>query len=178
MMSRIVEKREFCTNWKHKYGPLVKQKINVQKKEGVDWHVVWNGNNGCEVKKGRRQYVVNLIKKECTCRLWQISGILCAHAYCAIWHDEGEPDDFLHKMYNPQMYMKAYQYSFQLINGPHEWKKSNLDPIIPPPTRKTAERPKKSRRKVKDEPKKTPGKLSKAGLEMTYKLCGEKGHNK
>ncbi|XVE59993.1 hypothetical protein DITRI_Ditri05aG0091100 [Diplodiscus trichospermus] len=96
MMTRIVKKREFCNKWKNSYGPLVKIKLDAQKKEGVEWRVVWNGHNGCEVKKGRKQYIVNLKKKMCRCRSWEISGLPCAHACCAIWHDGGDPNNFLH----------------------------------------------------------------------------------
>ena len=70
MMTRIVEKREFCSEWKNNYGPLVKTKFDVQKKEGIEWQLVWNDDNGCEVKKGRKQYIVNLRKKVCSCRSW------------------------------------------------------------------------------------------------------------
>ncbi|XVE61624.1 hypothetical protein DITRI_Ditri06bG0055400 [Diplodiscus trichospermus] len=126
IMTRIVVKREFCNQWNNGYGPLVKAKFDKQKKNGVEWRVVWNGDKGCEVKKGRRQYIVKIKKRECSCRLWQISGIPCAHACCAIWHDGGNPDNYIDKWYSPQMYMKAYQHSLQPINGPHEWKKSQL----------------------------------------------------
>ena len=54
MMTRIVKKRQFSSKWKNSYGPLVKDKFDVQKKEGVEWQVVWNGDNGCEVKEGRK----------------------------------------------------------------------------------------------------------------------------
>ncbi|XVE68068.1 hypothetical protein DITRI_Ditri09bG0039400 [Diplodiscus trichospermus] len=180
IMCRIVEKRAFCEKWNNDYGPLVKKKFDAQKKEGVEWRVHWNGDNGIEVKKGRRQYVVNLKKKECSCRLWQISGIPCAHACCAIWHDEGNPDEFLHRCYSSQSYLKAYQYALQPINGSHEWKKIELEPMLPPSARKMPGRPKKNRRKAKDEPKKssTVEQLSRIGRIMTCSICGIEGHNK
>ncbi|XVE59934.1 hypothetical protein DITRI_Ditri05aG0086100 [Diplodiscus trichospermus] len=75
-------------------------------------------------------------------------------------------------------YMKAYQYSLQPINRPHEWKKSDLDPTLSPPIMKTLGTFKKNRLKAKDEPKKTLRKLRRVGLEITSKVCGEKWHNK
>ena len=87
----------------------MKDKFDVQKKEGVEWKVVWNGDNGCEVKKSRKQYIVDLMKKVCSYRSWQISGFPCAHACCAIWHDGGEPDEYLDKCYHSGIYIKAYQ---------------------------------------------------------------------
>ena len=115
---------------------------------------MWNGDNGCEMKKGRKQYIVNLRKKVCSCRSWQILGIPCARACCAIWYDESEPDEYLDKYYHPTTYIKAYQHALQLINKPHEWKKSELEPLIPPFARKMPRRPKKNRLKSSDELKK------------------------
>ncbi|XVF53858.1 hypothetical protein PTKIN_Ptkin05aG0132900 [Pterospermum kingtungense] len=76
------------------------------------------------------------------------------------------------------MFMKAYHYALQPINGPSEWKKCGLERLLPPIARKTPGRPKKNRRKSADEPKKSKGKLSRAGLIMTCSLYGQNGHNK
>ncbi|XVF75182.1 hypothetical protein PTKIN_Ptkin13bG0166800 [Pterospermum kingtungense] len=76
------------------------------------------------------------------------------------------------------MFMKAYHYALQPINGPSEWKKCGLERLLPPIARKTPGRPKKNRRKSTDEPKKSKGKLSRAGLIMTCSLCGQNGHNR
>ncbi|XVF48456.1 hypothetical protein PTKIN_Ptkin03bG0191400 [Pterospermum kingtungense] len=124
------------------------------------------------------QYTVNLKKRICSCRLWQISGIPCAHACCIIWHDGGEPDKYLHKYYHKDTFLKSYQYSLQPINGSHEWKKSTLEPINPPIPKKTPGRPKTNRRKSKNEPKKYPGKMGRGGMIMTCRICGVEGHNK
>ncbi|XVE62204.1 hypothetical protein DITRI_Ditri06bG0100100 [Diplodiscus trichospermus] len=43
------------------------------------------------------KYTVDLTREVCSCRLWQISSIACAHACCAIWHDGGKPEDYLDK---------------------------------------------------------------------------------
>ncbi|KAK8583429.1 hypothetical protein V6N13_022135 [Hibiscus sabdariffa] len=95
LMTRIVDKRKFCESWKHNYGPLVKKKFDKSKKDGIEWKMVWNGENGCEVKMGRKQYIVNILERICSCRSWQITGLPCQHACCAIWHMGGGPDDSL-----------------------------------------------------------------------------------
>ncbi|XVF38999.1 hypothetical protein PTKIN_Ptkin01aG0000600 [Pterospermum kingtungense] len=142
MMERIVERRKFAEKWRNAYRPCVKKQFDKQKQEGVSWQVVWKGDNGCEVKKGKMQYTVNLKKRICSCRLWQISGISCAHVCYAIWHDGGEPNEFLHKYYHKDTFLKSYQYSLQPINGSHEWKKSTLEPINLPIPKKTPGGPK------------------------------------
>lgn len=176
VMERIVEKRIFCSKWKYNCGHLVKKKFDENKNKGVDWDVIWNGEKGCEVKNGNLQYVVDVNKKFCSCRSWQLTGIPCAHACCALWNDGKNPDDHLHNWYLPQTFMRAYQYALQPINGAHEWKKSTLDPILPPKPRKMPGRPKKSRRKAKCEKRKKL-QLSRAGGTNTCSICGGEGHN-
>ncbi|XVF67747.1 hypothetical protein PTKIN_Ptkin10aG0147000 [Pterospermum kingtungense] len=178
VMEKIVEKRDFFTKWKNNYGPFIKDKLDDYKKEGVDWRVHWNGEKRCEVKKGRKQFTVNLKNKECSCRVWQLSGIPCPHACCTIWHDGKDPDVFLHKWYHPTTYYKAYQYALQPINGSHEWKRSELEPIQPPAARKARGRPKKARRKSNGEPTNKVGHISRVGNINTCSLCGLQGHNK
>ncbi|KAK8694127.1 hypothetical protein V6N13_071684 [Hibiscus sabdariffa] len=111
LMTRIVDKRKFCESWKHNYGPLLKKKFDQSKKDDIEWQIVWNGENGCEVKKGRKQYIVNILERICSCRSWQITGLPCPHACCAIWHRSGDPDDYLDQYYHKQTYMKAYAYA-------------------------------------------------------------------
>ena len=82
------------------------------------------------------------------------------------------------KCYHSDTYIKAYQHALQSINGPHEWKKSELEPILPPHARKMLGRPKKNRRKSNDESKKKKGQLSRKGLVMTCRNCGQEGHNR
>ncbi|PPR92396.1 hypothetical protein GOBAR_AA28276 [Gossypium barbadense] len=51
MMTKLVDKRKQCSSWKYNYDPLIKKKFQDSKKEGVDWKMIWNEENGCEVKK-------------------------------------------------------------------------------------------------------------------------------
>ncbi|XVF85705.1 hypothetical protein PTKIN_Ptkin17bG0138200 [Pterospermum kingtungense] len=177
-MERIKERRDFCSKWRHNYGHLIKKRFDEYKKDGVEWSVHWNGEGGCEVKKRRLQYTVNLKKKQCSCRGWQLSGIPYAHACCAIWHDEGDLDDYVSKWFHPQTFLKAYKFALQPINGPHEWKRSGLEPILPPLARKMSGRPKTTRKKLKGEPKTKGGHLSRASNINTCSLCKKEGHNK
>ncbi|KAK8600374.1 hypothetical protein V6N12_050229 [Hibiscus sabdariffa] len=76
-------------------------------------------------------------------------------------------------------YIKAYSYALQPINGSHDWKKSGIEAVLPPIEREMPGRPKKNRRKAKDEPKKLKsGHISRTGLIMTCRNCGGEGHNK
>ncbi|KAE8691274.1 hypothetical protein F3Y22_tig00110890pilonHSYRG00380 [Hibiscus syriacus] len=106
-------------------------------------------------------------------RRWELCGIPYPHACCAIWHTGRDPDKFLHSYYHKDTYNKAYKYALQPINGPHDWNKSEIDPVLPSVDRDMPGRPKKNRKKQKDEPKKVkPQHISMIGLIMTCKNCG------
>ncbi|XP_016684259.1 uncharacterized protein [Gossypium hirsutum] len=109
---------------------------------------------------------------------WQLIGIPCPHACCAIYHVNEEPDDYLYTYYHKETYLKAYEYAMQAINGLHEWKKSGIQPVLPPIERNMPEGTKKNKRMAKDEPQKLkPRQLSRRGLVMNCRYCGEPGHN-
>ncbi|XP_040948664.1 uncharacterized protein [Gossypium hirsutum] len=179
MMTRIIQKRKLYNRWKRNYGPLVKAKLDANKKDCVEWQLIWNGENGCELRKGRYQYTVDLSQSICSCRSWQISGILCAHACAAMYHLGLQLDDYLNECHHIKTYKKAYSFPMQPINGPHDWPKTGIELALPPIERKMPGRPKKNRRIAKDEPKRLkPDHLSRKGLLMTCTQCGQHGHNK
>ncbi|MBA0670136.1 hypothetical protein Goklo_024217, partial [Gossypium klotzschianum] len=154
MMTVIVQKTKLCNGWKKNYGPLVKAKFDANKKDYVGWQLICNGENGCELRKESYQYTVDLSQRICSCRSWQISGILCSHAYAAIYHLGFQPDEYLHEYYHIDTYKKAYSFPIQPINGPHDWEKIGIQLVLPPIERNMPERPKKNRRMAKDELKK------------------------
>ncbi|KAG8481024.1 hypothetical protein CXB51_025783 [Gossypium anomalum] len=143
MMTRIVQKRKLCNGWKQNYGPLVKAKFDANKKDCVEWQLIWNGENGCELRKGSYQYTVDLSQRICSCRSWQISGIPCSHACAAMYHLGLQPDEYLHEYYHIDTYKKAYSFPMQPINGPHDWEKTGIQPVLPPIERKMPGRPKR-----------------------------------
>ncbi|PPS10379.1 hypothetical protein GOBAR_AA10261 [Gossypium barbadense] len=113
------------------------------------------------------------------CRSWQLSWILCPHVCCAIWHLEQDPNDYLHRYYHNDTYLKAYEYVLQPINGSHEWNKPSIKLVLVLDEKAMPDRPKKNRRKAKNEPKKLKRRpLNRDGLIMRYRKCGGEGHNK
>ncbi|KAH1107109.1 hypothetical protein J1N35_010877 [Gossypium stocksii] len=112
MMTRLVAKRKQCSSCEYNYGLIIKKKFDDNKKEGVDWKMIWNG--------------------------------------------EMDPNDYLHKYYDKDTYLKAYEYVLQPINGSREWTKSGIEPVLPLVEKTMSSMPKKNRRK-------------KLGLKVYYK---------
>ncbi|KAL6185397.1 hypothetical protein ACLB2K_041531 [Fragaria x ananassa] len=129
---------------------------------------------------------VDLGRHICTCKRWQLSGIPCVHAICAIIFKKHEPtlycDDFLMS----STYLRAYNPIIYPIAGEDDWEPVDY-PIAPPPYKEQAGRPKMKRHKEagEKEKEKAPtipalkeGKLSKVGTKMSCRICGQQGHNK
>ncbi|PPE01634.1 hypothetical protein GOBAR_DD01290 [Gossypium barbadense] len=76
-----------------------------------------------------------------------------------------------------ETYLKVYAYVLQLINGPHEWRKSGIEPVLPLVEKTMLCKPKKNKRKAKNESKKVKHEqLSRAGLIMRCIKYGGEGH--
>lgn len=61
------------------------------KEESAFCHVDWNGSAGFENRHGVNRLVVNMATKSYSCKAWDVSGIPCPHAICAIYHRKLEP---------------------------------------------------------------------------------------
>ncbi|KAL8528831.1 hypothetical protein ACS0TY_006330 [Phlomoides rotata] len=78
------------------------------------------------------QYTVDLQQKTCTCRAWQLCGIPCTHAVCAILGENMDPEDFVHQYYSVDMYKEAYKYPIFGISYDVLWDPTMYIPPLPP----------------------------------------------
>ena len=119
------------------------------------------------------QEVVNIGKRCCSCRIWQVDDFPCCHAIAALWKKKLSPYAFVSRFYFKEAYVATYAESIYpsglniftddpVVNG------TNISSILLPDVRRPPGRPKRSR-------------IPSAG-ERTYKSghcgsCGKVGHN-
>ena len=118
----------------------------------MECDIIWNGDVGFEVQDGPYGHTIDLRKETCTCRSWQLKGIPCAHAICALQHRNLEPTNFIAKWYHKETYLKTYSHFIQPIPGMRIWQARDHPPIKPPPFKVMPGRPKRNRRKHRNEP--------------------------
>ena len=130
--------------------------------------------------EGNYRHTVDLHKQTYTCRYWELKGIPCTHAICVMYNRKINPDLFISHWYKKETYRKCYSTVLQPVRGMTLWPKADYPVIQPPHITKKLGRPKKHRRKDRDEPKKQPkyGKYSRRGVQMTCSICHAQGHNK
>ncbi|KAL4296155.1 hypothetical protein GQ457_12G015250 [Hibiscus cannabinus] len=177
VMSRMTVKRNWAEKWRTNISPRALEKLERNMTTSTQCRLVWNGDGGFEVTHLDNQHTVDLNKLSCTCREWEISGIPCCHAICAMFHDSKSPEDYASEWYNKEKYMATYKHVLQPVRGEKFWPKG-LPSILPPTVKVQPGRPKNKRTKAKDEPKKMKvGKFTKAGARMRCSKCRTSGHN-
>ncbi|KAK9044270.1 hypothetical protein V6N11_072583 [Hibiscus sabdariffa] len=178
VMSRMNVKRAWAGTWRTNIAPRALQKLKRNMENSTHCRLVWNGDGGFEVNHLGNQHTIDLKKLTGTCREWEINGIPCCHAICAMYHDSKKSETYISEWYSKDKYLASYNHILQPVRGKKFWSKG-LSPIQPSKVKVLPGRPKKNRRKDKDEPKKVnSGKYTRAGIKITCSVCKATGHNK
>ena len=178
IMDRIIAMRQFAETWISNISPMARLVLQENKDLARFCEVRFNGDIGYEILDGQYRHIVDIRKKTCTCRTWQLKGILCQHAVLAYQHKGIEPEHEVVHWYRKETFLKAYNHFLQPIPNMKMWPHTSGVVIEPPEPKVMPGRPPKCRRKAKNEPRKKYGKLSKRGVKMTCSLCHQVGHNK
>ncbi|KAM0875264.1 hypothetical protein ACQ4PT_036948 [Festuca glaucescens] len=151
-------------------------------------HVEWSNN--CEAKPSGQgifeilergtPYIVDLQKRTCSCRRWDLSGIPCWHACSALRNDKNSPESYVSDCYSVEKFNKAYENIIWPCRDVKEWEKVDGMTIKAPQIVKKVGRPQKNRRKQPEEKEGKNGqkKMSKHGSIIHCSYCGLAGHNK
>ncbi|KAH6815615.1 hypothetical protein C2S51_020435 [Perilla frutescens var. frutescens] len=141
--------------------------------------VVFNGDHEYEVGDGDDRHVVRLDNSMCTCRVWDINGIPCCHAICALNYEKKDPKTYISCWYEKAAYMAAYQYPMKPMKSLKYLRVDDFAKCEPPPTVRLSGRPRvkrmrSGREKIKG---KQSGNLTKKGVVIKCSICHVAGHN-
>ncbi|XP_056166359.1 uncharacterized protein LOC130137878 [Syzygium oleosum] len=125
--------------------------------------------------KGEK-YVVDVFKRDCSCRRWQLTSIPCPHAISAINHRQEDAYDHVDECYKKAKFLAAYENMMMPIRGEKFWKKTNGEPPEPLPARVKPGRRKQKRSREEDEVA-SGTRMSRIGMKMTCRTCSKMGHN-
>ncbi|KAK9078780.1 hypothetical protein SSX86_002838 [Deinandra increscens subsp. villosa] len=171
-------------------GPLTPNATKILegiKSEANNYLVSWNGANKFQVSGPRgNQCVVDVDLKTCSCRKWELTGIPCRHAVAVNWEmaryrlEVGIPETWVSEVYWLDTWKKVYAHTIDPINGRDMWPQSACPTtLVPPKHHKQVGRPKKARKKSKDEQVvEKNGKMSRRGNSVRCTNCNNRGHNK
>ncbi|CAL9002060.1 unnamed protein product, partial [Prunus brigantina] len=181
LMILMASRRVAVDKWHGQVGPRIQGVLEINKSAG-QWCIPRHaGQNKFQVMHhSGRQFVVDLDAHTCSCRAWDLSGIPCLHACAAMSRFHGNPEDYVHDFYKKDAYLRTYRDMIHPLPSQDLWPKSGLLPLNPPLYHKQPGRPKKSRKKAYDEPKKksNPNKLQRYHTVIKCSNCGQEGHNR
>ncbi|XP_071920748.1 uncharacterized protein [Coffea arabica] len=109
-MERIQRRCAAMEKCKGSTGPLINEIVQTRVKHSSRWMPIWNALHGYQVKGPRgAQFAVDMQKKYCTCRLWEVSGIPCCHTIAAIFMREEDPYSYLDRFYSRGLFFQIYE---------------------------------------------------------------------
>ncbi|XP_065855345.1 uncharacterized protein [Euphorbia lathyris] len=179
VMGKLKDCAKEATKWKKEWSPKCMKVYNLNSEIAQMCRVEWNGDDGYEVSEGQDKHAVMLEKKLCTCREWELSGIPCPYAICALRHKRMDPLKEISMFYHISTFKKTYSSKLQPVRGKAFWNVDAFEPILPPPIVRMPGRPKKKRVREATEPDRQSQtqKLSRAGHKKKCSKCGVFGHN-
>ncbi|XP_057803697.1 uncharacterized protein LOC131019029 [Salvia miltiorrhiza] len=178
IMVRQVKKLHNMAEITYKICPMINKKLEKLKYEARNLNPLPALGDKFEVEEAGDKYVVNIPLKTCSCRMWELTGIPCKHAMCAIRFLKEDPSAYVSEYYTVSRYLQAYKYALEPLNGELLWPQCEGEKIKPPVVKKMPGRPKKNRvRDPLEVDPKNPSRLRRKCLVMTCGNCGEQGHN-
>ena len=154
LMKRFAAKKEGMMKYNGVICPRIKAKLERAKEEAVLCIPHMNGAGKFEVDtfSGSKK-VVDLVAGTCSCRIWDITGIPCAHVVSAIYAQREVPENYVSHYYKKETFLATYGVMINPMPSADEWPQTDFDPILPPDTRVQVGRPKKARKRAVDEPR-------------------------
>ncbi len=151
LMTRLQTKRIEMEKYGGSMCPNVHDQLEKLKIESRFFSAMPSDRFKYEVDNDYERHVVDLTKKESTCRIWDLIDISCKHGVSAIYKNREQPEDYLHNGYLKETYLEVY---------------NDLRPLG---------RPKKLRRDP-DKPR-NPHKVSRLNRDIKCGKCKKVGHN-
>ena len=74
-----------------------------------------------KVDNERERYVVDLVRRTCSCRVWNLTGIPCKHGVATIFVNREKPEDYTHPCYYKDAYVETYKIPIPPMPGQSKW---------------------------------------------------------
>jgi hypothetical protein len=141
LMKRYQKKREGIIKMDGRICPKIFEQLDELSRDAGHCNGGYAGDGFFEVTHKHKQHVVNLVRRTCGCRQWDMTGFPCAHAICAIWKDSAKLVDYVSDWYIVDMLKKAYEHVVYPMPGEKQWTKTNGVHVDPPMVRIQSGRP-------------------------------------
>ncbi|XP_042059595.1 uncharacterized protein LOC121804120 [Salvia splendens] len=173
---------QWIRSYDHAVPLVIKELVDKWYARASSWRATWNGQSSYQVTGPSGQYVVNVRDFTCSCRLWQLTGILCTHAIATINKNGDDVTLFVSRYYLKSTMIMLYENVLYSINGVDNWPNTTSDGAVelaPPRSKRQRGRPKKLRReKPHIRLHADGGESLRRTFVMKCRRCGQEGHNR
>ena len=150
-MKRIVVVQQIIEKSVGQLTPSVQAMFDAIKKEATDCVVEWIEASLYKVSVPNEDHcVVNMDRKECGFRKWELTGIPCKHVVAAInyMNEDGRavgiPEEWVHAAYRLETWARMYSFKINGCSSRKYWTRiDSTTVIIPPNHRPHVDRPTK-----------------------------------
>lgn len=144
MMELMCFRRETAAKWRHVICPKMDEALTNAFQESKSWDVKFCSSDVLEVLCDP-SVMVDIGRRTCSCTQWQLNGVPCVHAVCAIKKSRRALNDCVDRYFHVECYREAYSRSIMPI--PTLWKPEGVSgaTILAPLSKKPPGRNKKKR---------------------------------
>ncbi|XP_010675433.3 uncharacterized protein LOC104891435 [Beta vulgaris subsp. vulgaris] len=108
LMQRMVTKRQQMEKSTAKICPRIQSRLEKEKDEAANCTPLPSSATLFQVAHKMDTLTVDLEKKSCTCRKWDLSGVPCCHGVACIFFLHHEAEDYVDECYKREAYLKMY----------------------------------------------------------------------
>ncbi|KAL3635155.1 hypothetical protein CASFOL_019702 [Castilleja foliolosa] len=143
IMELIYSRQTESMEWLRRLTPSMEEKLEKESLKVRTLQVLISGGNRFEVR-GETNEAVDVDSCECSCKVWQLTGIPCCHAIAVIGCLGRDPYDYCSRFFTTDSYRITYSESVHPIYGADGlWQEVSQSEVTvnPPPTRRPPGRP-------------------------------------
>ena len=159
-----------------KVCPNIQDKLEKLKHESIPFSATPVGIFMYEADNGHERHAVDLAKKACNCRIWDLTGLPCKHGISAIVKNLEKVEDYVHYCYLKETFAETYKEIIQPIPGQFEWVEVNQPAPVASYVYKPLGRPLKQRKRDPEESM-NPYRVSRMNKTIKCEKCKKEGHN-
>lgn len=121
LMKMVREKRDEVRVNNIEVYPRIKKMLDLSVKKSREWRASWHGDNKYLIKSGTKVVTVDLDRRSCDFRVFNIKGIHCPHDVAAIHDSRQQHVDFVSYYYKRDKYLASYNFSKETVKGEEYW---------------------------------------------------------
>ena len=130
LMSRLYMKRTSIEKYSGKLCPSIQEKLEKMKVKFKGFYAMPSVRFVYEVDNKRERHMVDLVRKTCSCRVWDLTRIPCKHEVAVIFVNREKLEDYTHPCYYKNAFVETYKTPIPPIPGQSKWISSDQPKLV------------------------------------------------